>query len=72
MKTHLRGILDKDLIKKQILDILKEKNSMNQNQLARYVGISPNSLKKIANELVTNNLIKKNKMNRNINYTLNY
>lgn len=71
MKTQLSRILDKELIKNQILDILNEKKSMNQNQLARYIGISPNSLKKIADELVTNNLIKKNKTNRNINYTLN-
>ncbi len=71
MKTLLRNkLLNRNLIKSQILIILKEKSSMRQNELARYIGISPNSLKKIANELVSSNLIKKDKIKGFVNYTI--
>lgn len=71
IKGFLNGrILDRDKIKKQILDILKKKNAMHQNELARFIGISPNSLKKIANELITSNLIDKICTKKHITYTV--
>lgn len=68
--TSTDMLLNREKIKSQILDNLKKKNSMHQNELSRVIGISPNSLKRIANELMALNLIEKTHTKRLVIYKI--